>query len=359
MKNTGRQQMPPMPDHNKKKEQEADYSSLKESCAEADYSGFAQTGRTNSYTYSQPDLSAKTRTAADQSASDNTLYGRIGRINPFKILAILGLGAVFTTVGGVIFADHYGAYSEPVGTAVAEESGPYMSREDAQDAWDFSEYSDMISLEPVSVYVNSSNRPVVTYKIAKEDLIQDLSMSTANLYYGDTLVESYVMLPKMGAGTPEAYVSVAADIHYLPEEADQIDLSEFSLIPDPDQTVMTPISEYVYSESEMPDDPDTLIRLYKAQYPYEFHNVEVLSESGEGKKTVTYRVSTKSAEDNAGDVLYQPMQILFSKDGNVVYAEEFYPDDSFDTYEQYPVTGTFTTTWNVPEYDEVTIRELS
>lgn len=57
--------------------------------------------------------------------------------------------------------------------------------------------------------------------------------------------------------------------------------------------------------------------------------------------------------------MYQPMQILFSKDGNVVYAEEFYPDDSFDTYEQYPVTGTFTTTWNVPEYDEVTIRELS
>lgn len=104
------------------------------------------------------------------------------------------------------------------------------------------------------------------------------------------------------------------EIHFSPEELEDIVLDDFVLADTKEDSIITPITDQIYIEEAEDDlDTDSLIRMYKAQNPYNFHNFEILSqESRNGKEEIRFRMSKQGNEDSYFNP-YADLQILFKR----------------------------------------------
>ncbi|WP_304684103.1 hypothetical protein [Ileibacterium valens] len=243
---------------------------------------------------------------------------------------------------------------------------PHSSYEEAatvaeydDDYWFDTAWSETVEAQPVSVYVNENNRPVITFKLEKADPGVNMEFATGDLIYKGINVKDLAALPSMGPATNEAWISMEGEIHFSPEELEDIVLDDFVLADTKEDSIITPITDQIYIEEAEDDlDTDSLIRMYKAQNPYNFHNFEILSqESRNGKEEIRFRMSKQGNEDSYFNP-YADLQILFKKGGEVVFADQFMPSEEVQDSDT-SVDLTYTTPFDIPEYDEVVISDLS
>ncbi len=235
-----------------------------------------------------------------------------------------------------------------------------------EDAISAYEVLDSFDTRPVSVYINSDNKPVVTFEITKTNPLLDLSSGWGKVKLGSTVVESYLDLPRLGPNTDKAWRSFEADIHYTPDELDQLQPSDFVFNPDADSFYGYNFSEYL-SDEDSSEDPDVLKRIYRAQYPEEYPALEVIDDGqNSSDHAVRYKVTPYQRKYEDGSAygsyfLYQPAEIVFKKDGQVVYSDLLSIENDF---EENPgdLAGfeeIYKAPYSLPEYDSVEIFSLS
>lgn len=337
--------MPGIPEEAKKTSES--YSSLNHQHQQADFQGSSSYRSQNDYaSYQQP---------AAQRYEEPGLIKAIGKIPAGKLNKILGITGLALIGTGVILNGLFG-----LGVFGSDyETGVQYTTGDSLDSGFSEDWSDYMEAEPVSVYINDANHPVVTFRFDKTDPAASIEGGTGQLYYNGTLVNSYVQVPDLGFNTDSAWLSVEGDIHFQPSEAADIDLSDFSLESESYDAYVSTLENSVYDQDGLngSTDIDTLKRLYRSQNSYLYRNFEITGERHNSNEIqIDYRMTPESQTENFASY-FSPAQILFKKDGQIVYADAFYPDGK-ETSDGTSFSGTYTVKGTVPEYDEVILQNL-
>lgn len=233
------------------------------------------------------------------------------------------------------------------------------------DDWDRSSFylADPYAVEAMSVYINEDDRPVVLWKVDKYDPTLDLGSGYRTMTLNGTTVNDFVRMPKMGPNTDTVYMSVEGEAHYSPDELENLSPYEFDLTAEKDDEVHAwRFGDYLSGDHDQAD-PATLQRVYKAQNPDEYPDYQV-TDGGfdQSDHTVTYTVARRYRHDDTDSYyLYTEAQILFKKDGEVVFADivDVESDPEENPSEAKTFTRTYTPSYSIPEYDSVELKSLS
>lgn len=91
-----------------------------------------------------------------------------------------------------------------------------------------------------------------------------MEFATGDLIYKGINVKDWAALPSMGPATNEAWISMEGEIHFSPEELEDIVLDDFVLADTKEDSIITPITDQIYIEEAEDDlDTDSLIECTK------------------------------------------------------------------------------------------------
>ncbi len=339
--------MPGIPEEAKKSSEP--YSSLNHQHQQADFQGSSSYHTQNDYASPQQPAAQHYEEPGFIKAIGKIPAGKINKILGITGLALIGTGVILNGLFGLgVFGSDY-----ETGVQVQETTAASVDSGFSED------WSDYMEAEPVSVYINDANHPVVTFRFDKTDPAASIEGGTGQLYYNGTLVNSFVQVPDLGFNTDSAWLSVEGDIHFQPSEASDLDLSDFSLESDNSDAYVSSLENSVYDQDGQNGltDIDTLKRLFRSQNSYLYRNYEITNEKHDDDQTSISYILTPASHTEEYMSFYSPVQILFKKDGQIVYADVFYPDGQ-EGSDGLSFTGTYTHNGSIPEYDEVALQGL-
>lgn len=272
----------------------------------------------------------------------------IGRFRPLKAMAwILAAGIGLCAVS----------------TVTAAINGTLFYRTSSTETQASSRFGSMTGdeayeVEPISVYVNNQNRPVVTYRFTKRNPGLRIYGIFGSPVIDGTMVGS-IYLPDAGYTVDEFLLSTEIPYYAGEEEAEAVSLSDIGFTFDSQDNVDTDaIEDMVSYDGNAAPSAETLKRLYRAQFPYEFFTFNV-EDTGTDSPSHTV-VFTGKNDDGSADILYGNLNILFKKDGEVVYAGQ---EDMSNLSPRVLSDGTvefrYSPPFSIPDYDSVEIVKLS
>lgn len=275
------------------------------------------------------------RSSAGQNRTDQKDGQRKSRgYRPFRMQMILALSALLCAGSAFVTQNLFGW-----GASASYET--YVA--------DYGLYPSLVESEPVFFYISDNSQPVVTFRFSKINPEYYISSGYGNISFRDGVLEEFAEIPELGVNTDEAWMSYELPIYYSKEEGDSLSLSDFSLMPE--EGYYETLSAYVYSENSQ--DPDFLKRKYRSENAWLYPEIEVTDEGLDSiRHTAAFTVTPKSET-----LISQEVQVLYKKNGQVVYAGTMYIDG--DPSDGRPMDFYYTPEIDVPEYDEVEIHSLN
>lgn len=251
--------------------------------------------------------------------------------HPGRVFAIcMGVFAA-VTAGTIGFYAVFGSGSD-YATAVSESADLDLS--------------DVLETEVVSSFYDAeSEGTIATVRVRKTE--PDTVVSYGNIGFGEE--DGYLTgsIPQMGFDVEEVYVSVPIDGQYTQSELKNRKLKM-------EGYAHRIADDYAYLVNRDNPSIDEIRNAWKAVNAGYEREVTVVDDGRNGTPgEVIYRVSTK---DGSHTYLDGDVDILFKKDGEVVYADvdNFYAADD----QRSSLTEVYHADYSIPDYDEVEVIYL-
>lgn len=238
-----------------------------------------------------------------------------------------------------------------VALGVLPESYPGYENINIEDADEY------LSFGETSYFVDRDNLTITTEILKKDPYVRisDVEIAYKIIINGEEYDEDYMpymYIPAMGFGQDKTYISNTIDnVTELKNDPDaSIEIKPY--FPDLASYVDS-LKEYMYLDEEEENLSNAeLLKKYKKEY-VEPHSFEILSD---GKENPTHSVTFTIQNIGSSKYLNCQYQILFKKDGKVIYADT----DYFSPYHDDDTIGsvTYTPKTNIEDYDEVEVYQI-
>lgn len=195
----------------------------------------------------------------------------------------------------------------------------------------------------------------VNYKVTKDSPYEQTTLSmevTGSNPISDE--ESWDWINPTDLGFDCSEVWVTAVLPYLNE--DEPDPSEIDLSISKNDSYTRTIQDYSYLLDDESVSDQKLLELYKENFPEDFPEVQVDSDSVSSQNgIVTYTLKVKKGK-YASDYISSSVNIIYKKDGKVVYAASDYCSGTLSDNQK---TFAYNPDHPVPPYDEVEVNVIS